>query len=314
MHIKHPKDVDPTKIFNSIIILLAIFNLKVINLVLGHGATGAMGGLIAAAIIRIALIHTNPLFRYNTIFAAIAAGCAAIVVMLSFFLPFYISKLFTDRVDFPTHVGRTVLVAVTGAALGGYLLATLVNVVGVRFIDGAVTDQSIALVHRILRNFDVSIILGAEGAVLGTASAFIIVRGVAKVAIMGATMGIASGALATVAMAIIRSITVPAITKMCTTQEIKIIIAITTVSAFIGAVCGGYFTSSVLAGILAALAFPIVTIVMYTASVYAERRHRFKRMNRVSLIHIMNKFGIELRNLTNEETQNNWIWYKMPKC
>lgn len=316
MHIKHPKDVDPTKIFNSIIIFLTTFNLQVINLVLGDGATVAMCGLIAAAIISIAIIlPNNPLFdpfRYKTIFAAIAVYCAAIVVM-SAFLPIYIISIifFTNRVDFPT---QTVLVAITGAALGGYLLATLVNVVGLRFIDGAVTrinDQSIALVRRILKKFDVSIILGAEGAVFGIASAFAIVREVAMAAIMGATMGIASGAFATVAMAIIRNITVPAITKMCTTQEIKTIIAITTASAFIGGVCGGYFTSSVVAGILVALAFPVVTMVMYTAPVYAERRHQFKRVNRVSLIRVMNKFGIELRNLTSEETQNNWIRYKI---
>ena len=239
---------------------------------------------------------------------------------MSFFLPFYI---FIDRVNFPVPVGRTVLVAVIGAAIGGYFLAALVNVVGVRFVDGAVTrinDQLIAAVRRILKRFDVSIVLGAVGAVIGTSPAVIIkafagekLTGVAMAAIMGAITGIASGAFATVAMAIIKNITIPVITKMCTTQEIKTIIAITTASAFIGGVCGGYFTSSVVAGSLVALAFPTVTMVMYTAPLYAERRHRFKRVNWIPLVRVMNKFGIELRNLTSKETQNNWIQYKIAK-
>jgi hypothetical protein len=100
---------------------------------------------------------------------------------------------------------------------------------------------------------------------------------------------------ATVAMAIIKNITVPVITKMCTDQEITTIIVIATVSAFIGGVCRGYFTSSIVAGILVALAFPVVTMVMvmYTAPLHAERIHELATiLSRNSLDCITGSYSI----------------------
>ena len=155
---------------------------------------------------------------------------------------------------------------------------------GIRFVDGAYrrfNDQSVAAIRGILRRID--IILGAIGAISGTGIAFVVefiagekLGGVAKGAVLGATTGIASGAIAAIAVAIIRNITVPAITKMCTDREIKVIIVNATIGAFIGGVFGGYFTSNIVAGSLVALTFPTVTTVMHTAPLYAERRHRFK--------------------------------------
>jgi MFS family permease len=320
-YIKHPKVTDPIGIFYSIMIFLitGMFYLGIIDLVFGDGNTGAVGGLIFAVFIFI-LDHlpddVNPLFnsfRKKIFFAAVGVTI--------FFLPIYITRLFTHVVDFLAPVGRTVLIA----AIGGFLLAAVVNMVGLRLVNSAFTrfnDQSITAVYRVLRRHDISIILGALGAFVGTIIAFVIEliagekltgSGVAMAAIFGATTAIASGAITTVAMAIIMNITDPVITKMCTDQEIKTIIVIATVSTFIGGICGGYFTSSIMAGIRVALASPVVTIVMYTASMYAERRHCFKRVNWVPLVRVMNKFGIELRNLTSKETQNNWIRYKIAK-
>ena len=134
------------------------------------------------------------------------------------------------------------------------------------------------------------------GAISGTCIAFVVeliagekLGGVAKGAVLGATTGIASGAIAAIAVAIIQNITVPAITKMCTDWEIKVIIVNATIGAFIGGIFGGYFTSNIVTGSLVALAFPTVTTVMHTAPLYAERRHRFKRVRRVPLTRVMNR-------------------------
>jgi hypothetical protein len=333
-YLKYPNVMDPIRIF-YLILITSMVRLG-INLVFGEdNIITVMSRLLFAALFHIFLPGT-PLFNLFIILAAIG--------VMFFFLPMYIIGLFTHIVDFLAPVGITVLIAVTGAAIGGYLLAVVVNMAGLR-VNGAFTrlnDQSIAAVRRILRSFnisiilgaiavrrflrtiDVSIILGAVGAVVGTSIAFFIelntgemLTGVIMTVILGATTAIPSGAIATVAMAIIMNITIPVITncKMCTDQEIKKIIAITTVSAFIGVICGAYFefTSSIVAGGLVALAFPVVTVVIYTASLYAERRHRFKRVNWVPLVRVMNRIGIEWRNLVSEETQNNWIRYKVAK-
>ena len=234
--------------------------------------------------------------------------------ILTFFSTIYIVGLFTQKLEFPVFVGRSdITVAIAGAAIGGYILAMIMNVLGIRFVNGAYrrfNDQSVTAIRGILRRID--IILGAIGAISGTGIAFVVeliagekLGGVAKGAVLGATTGIASGAIAAIAVAIIQNITVPAITKMCTDREIKVIIVNATIGAFIGGIFGGYFTSNIVAGSLVALAFPTVTPVIYTALLYAERRHRFKRMRRVPLTRVMNTFGIELRYLTSEETQNN---------
>jgi hypothetical protein len=329
-YVKHPNATDPIRIFYLIILFLIAFYLKVTNsgFGVGPGIIGALGGLIFAAVVSRALIRPpdNPrfnLFQYKTIFAAIAAICAAVHIMF-YFLFVYINRLFTHSVDFPAPVGRTVLVATTGAAIGGFLLAAVVNMAGLRRVDGVFTRLSNDIDAIFVIPWESCDVLGmfilrALGfvGIFTTVVIELIARemltGVPMAAILGATMAIASGAVTTVAVAIIKSITVPATTKMCTAEEIKTIIVIATVSAFIGGVCGGYFTSSVVAGGLVALAFPVVTMVMYTAHLYAERRHRFKRVNWVPLVRVMNKFGIELRTLTSEETQNNWIRYKIAK-
>jgi hypothetical protein len=327
-YIKHPNITNPKRILYSIMIFLIAFYARVINSVFSIGITGAMGGLVFAAVISRAFIHppNNP-FKYRTIFAAIAASCAAAGV-ISFFLFVYIIRLFTHSIDFPAPVGRTVLVATIGAAIGGFLLVAVENMGGLRLeiVDGVVTRPNYQLIVLIKRRFNVSstttiiiIFLGTVGFFVSSIILFLefIMRakltGVTIGAIFGATTAIASGAITTVAMAIIKNISAPVITKMCTTQEIKTIIIITTLSAFIGGICGGYFTSSIVAGILISIAFPVVTMVTYTAPLYAERRHRYKRLNWVPLVRVMNRFGIELRNLTSEETQDNWIRYKIAK-
>ena len=122
--------------------------------------------------------------------------------------------------------------------------------VGIRLVDGAFrrfNDQSIAAVRGILRRTtDASIIVGAVGAILGSIAAFIAeliagekLGGVAKGVVLGTITGIASGAIAAIAVAIVRNITVPAITKMSTDHEIKTLIVISIMGAFVGGIFGG---------------------------------------------------------------------------
>ena len=319
-YIKRPNISYPTRFLYSIICLRYIKN------VFGIGASGAVGGLMFAAFIGILLAHRpgNPLFdvfRYKIIFAAIAGLCAGAGV-LAYFLPTYIISLICAlKVSFPELVGRPVIVAIAGAAAGGYLLAAVVNTAGLRVIDRVSTrfiNRTISAIRGILRTINVSIFLGAIGAIFGTISAGTVeliagekLTGAITGAILGAITGIASGVITIIAMAIVRNITVPAITKMSTDREIEIIV---TIGGFIGGVFGGHFTSNIVAGSLVALTFPIVTTVIYTAPLYIERRHRFKRVKRISVINIMKTFGIELRYLTNQETQNSWLLYKIPKA
>lgn len=318
-YIKRPNISYPTRF------LISIACLRYIKNVFGIGASGAVGGLMLVAFIGILLAQHpgNPpfnVFRYKTILAAIAGLCASAGV-LAYLLPTYIISLICAlKVSFPELVGRPVIIAIAGAAVGEYLLAAVVNTVidrvSTRFIN-----RTISAIHGILRTVYVSIFLGAIGAVSGTISAGTIeliagekLTGAVMGAILGAITGTASGAITIIAMAIVRNITVPAITKMSTDQETQIIIVIATIGGFIGGVFGGHFTSNIVAGSLVALTFPIVTTVIYTLPLYIERRHRFKRVKRISLINIMKTFGTELRYLTNQETQNSWLLYKIPKA
>ena len=180
-YIKHPYITDAQKAFISVEIFSVVFIIRVTNMALGIGAAGATGGLIIVALISMALIHSrtpnDPFFdpfRYRPIFAAIAGICAGVGI-LTVFSTIYIVGFFTQKVEFPVSVGRSdITVAIAGAAIGGYILAMIMNVLGIRFVDGAYrrfNDQSVAAIRGILRRID--IILGAIGAISGTCIIYI---------------------------------------------------------------------------------------------------------------------------------------------
>ena len=321
-----PNITDLIKIFYSIMLSLFALCIEVTYVALGVGAAGTVGGLIVIVLISTSLIiHPpgNPIFdpfRYKPVFAAVAGICAGVATVI---------LIFTDRVDFPQPLGRSVTAAVIGAAAVGFLLAAVVN--GIRRVDRAITtfnDRSIAAIRidvarGILRRIDIAIIQAAIGAVCGTMFGYVLeliagdklagdkLAEITMGAILGTITGIASGSITAIAVATIKNVTVPAITKMCTVQRI---IVVTTIGAFIGGIFGGYFVSNIVAGFLIALSFSVVTTVIYTAHLYEERRRWFKRVNQIPLVSVMNTFGIELRYLTNEEAQNNWLLYKIAKA
>ena len=96
--------------------------------------------------------------------------------ILTVFSTIYLVGLFTQKLEFPVSVGGSdITVAIAGAAIGGYILAMIMNVLGIRFVDGAYrrfNDQSVAAIRGILRRID--IILGAIGAISGTGIAFVV--------------------------------------------------------------------------------------------------------------------------------------------
>ena len=331
------KDINPTNVLTVVTTISLFLCLNYGSIVFNEGVSGAVGGVFIAGCfgMLVAQPADNPAiaaFRHRAIFAAFAGvlggGCATILKA-----PIIRSFSFGDAIPEPVvrSIITTIIIAIIGAAGGGYLLAVVVNIAGDRLVVGAVTRftermiQIIAVIGEIgralARAVDQAIILGAIGAIfgafLGLGTDELVsgrLAGTCWGGIFGAITGTAGGAVV-VATTAIRSIAIPIVVKF-SAKDIKAIIVISAIGGFFGGVVGGCFMSSMVTGGLIGLAFSIGTAAILIIALCIARRHHVTviQTNLIPLMKFVNKFGTVIGLYTFQGGLNNWVQYKIAKA
>ena len=324
MHVGNPMleqvdDITATSIVYVVILAFIWLCLVYFCTVIGVGASGAAGGIVFAAYIGIffAQLGIPDMFRYRAKFAALAGFIGGGYAIL-----FYSSAIrrFSVEAMIPEQIVGSMILAIAGAAVGGYLFIVVMNRADDRLVAiGAVTrflNRAIQIIAAIIkagralysRIVDQSIVLGAIGALVGGVTAFGVdliiegrLAGAAVGAVWGAVAGTSGGAVTIIATVLVREIAIPTVAS-CTNQEIKAIITSTAISGFIGGVIGGHLTSNVVVGGLIGLIFSVVNAVSLIAITYIARRHRIIL---VPLTDIVNKFGTA----KGQGNLNDWTQY-----
>ena len=308
------------------------------NVIFDEGVGGAVGGALTAGHLGVIIARGNPdniVFRYRSIFAACAGGLGGGWAIMLLCRP-TLTGMFNLEADILGHVRfETVpfIVAIVGAAEGGYLFAIIVKfkiiIAGVRFLVAAIARvanqiiQIIAAINKLGRAYaratDQAIVLGTVGAIIGALFELSIdpvigrrLAGVAGGAVFGAITGTAGGAVIFIFTAIVKRIPLPIIVVSSTQKSIIAIVSAGIgqyVGQYIGGVVQDYVTSNKV------VVFSIVTAVILTATFYIlARRYRLIKVPGILLIDIVDKFGLAIERNAGQGALKNWIHYKFAKA
>ena len=310
-----------------VILMISFIRLCLSGIIIlfSEGVYAAANGVIIAASLGVLVSvtqHNRAIFRYRARFAAISGAFGVLYYAMSLLNKpnlnnFSLIEAAASNLEY--YDNRSLIVAAVGGAIGGYLVAAVMNTVAIiRFTQAVILLISVmgrALIYII--RLDQPTVLGTIGTTIGAYLGFItdsIVRGRLEGAtwgaVFGAITGTAGGVLAVVVTIVIKKMVIPTIT-LSPGREIKAGIVITAIGGLIGGVIGGHFTSSVEAGGLIGLAFSIAVAASIITAMYIARRHHFKQVILVPLTDIVSNFGTVI---VRQESQNDWIQYRITKA
>ena len=285
-----------------------------------------MIGVIIAALLGLIVALTLgscDVFHYKAMFAVFAGafgGLYDIYLLYKDINGTFSHEAVASILEYAMLDNRSLIVAVVGGAVGGYLVAAVMNTIpNIKFTQAVIHKiAAIDAIGRalIIRFKQSTVVLGTIGVVIGAYFGFIadiMVRGRLEGATLGAVMGAITGTISEVLAVIVTIVTkrmvIPTIT-LSLGREIKAGVVITAIAigGIIGGIVGSHFTSNVVASGLTGLIFSIVNAAI--AVVYIARQHHFKRIILVPLTDIVNNFGAVIR----QGSLNNWMQYRITKA